>query len=188
MRRISSATASAPRSMPRRSCMALAPATTALMPSLTMACASTVAVVVPSPATSLVCVAACLSSCTPRFSTGSGSSISLATVTPSCVTVGAPYFLPSATLRPLGPSVTATADESVSMPWRRVARASSSYTIILGIRHTSSSDWGSLPDHREHVRLAQEQIFLVVDLELGPGVLGEQDALALVHVERLQLA
>ena len=77
-------------SMPRLRSIGFAPAATLRRPSWTRACASTVAVVVPSPATSLVLVAASLSSWAPMFSKGSASSISLATVTPSCVTVGAP--------------------------------------------------------------------------------------------------
>ena len=60
------------------------------------------------------------------FSKGSSSSMSLATVTPSWVTVGAPNFLSSATLRPLGPSVVLTAPASASMPLLRARRASSS--------------------------------------------------------------
>ena len=47
-----------------------------------------VAVVVPSPATSLVFWATALTSLAPMFSNGSGRSISLQTVTPSLVTVG----------------------------------------------------------------------------------------------------
>src|SRR5437764_9603749 len=53
--------------------------------------------------------------------------------------------------------------------------------------HTSFSASRSPLDHREHVRLAQEQVLLVVDLEFRAGVLGKQDALALVHIQRLQL-
>ena len=101
--------ASRPASMPRLSSIGLAPAVTFFRPSLTMAWASTVAVVVPSPATSLVLVAASLRSWAPMFSNGSFSSISLATVTPSWVTVGLPHFLSRATLRPLGPRVVLTA-------------------------------------------------------------------------------
>ena len=56
----------------------------------TMAWPRTVAVVVPSPARSLVLVATWRSSCAPRFSNRSDSSISLATVTPSLVIRGAP--------------------------------------------------------------------------------------------------
>ena len=88
-----SPTASAAASMPRLRPIGLAPAATARRPSWTIACASTVAVVVPSPATSLVLVATSLVSWAPRFSNGSSSSISRATVTPSLVIVGAPHFL-----------------------------------------------------------------------------------------------
>ncbi len=55
-----------------------------------MAWASTVAVVVPSPATSDVLDATSFTICAPMFSKRSSSSISLATVTPSLVMVGAP--------------------------------------------------------------------------------------------------
>jgi hypothetical protein len=55
-----------------------------------MACASTVAVVVPSPASSEVLDATSFTICAPMFSNLSLSSISLATETPSLVTVGAP--------------------------------------------------------------------------------------------------
>ena len=55
------------------------------------------AVVVPSPATSLVLLAASLTSWAPMFSNLSSSSISLATETPSCNTTGAPHFLSIAT-------------------------------------------------------------------------------------------
>ncbi len=64
------------------------PAATNFMPSCTIACASTVAVVVPSPATSEVLDATSLTICAPMFSNLSLSSISLATDTPSLVTVG----------------------------------------------------------------------------------------------------
>ena len=59
------------------------------------------------------------------FSNGSLSSISLATVTPSWVTVGAPNFLSIATLRPRGPSVVLTASATVSTPRLSARRASS---------------------------------------------------------------
>ena len=55
-----------------------------------MAWASTVAVVVPSPATSEVLLATSFTICAPMFSNLFSSSISLATVTPSLVMVGAP--------------------------------------------------------------------------------------------------
>ena len=90
-------TASAARPMPDPSAMGLAPAATLRRPCLMIACASTVAVVVPSPATSLVLVATDLTSWAPRFSNGSSSSISRAMVTPSLVTVGPPKALASTT-------------------------------------------------------------------------------------------
>ncbi len=90
-----------------------------------MACASTVAVVVPSPAMSLVLVATSLTICAPMFSYLSRSSISFATVTPSFVMTGEPNFLPMTTFRPFGPSVTRTAFASTLTPLSIAARASS---------------------------------------------------------------
>ena len=87
--------------MPRFRPIGLAPAATLRRPSRTSAWASTVAVVVPSPAMSLVLVATSFTSWAPMFSNGSSSSISRAMDTPSLVMVGAPNFLSSTTLRPL---------------------------------------------------------------------------------------
>ncbi len=84
----SSTIASTAWSMPRFSSIGLAPAVTFLRPSRKIAWASTVAVVVPSPARSEVLVATSFTIWAPMFSIGSASSISLATVTPSLVTVG----------------------------------------------------------------------------------------------------
>ena len=92
-----STTSSTAASMPRLRPIGLAPAATFLMPSRTMAWASRVAVVVPSPATSLVAVATSRTSCAPWFSKTSSTSISRAMVTPSLVMVGAPNFLSSTT-------------------------------------------------------------------------------------------
>src|SRR2546422_4567779 len=167
--------------------MGLAPAARFLKPSLTIACASTVAVVVPSPATSLVLVATSLSNCAPMFSKGSGRSISRAIVTPSLVIVGAPNFLSSTTLRPFGPSVTLTASASVSIPFLRERRAFSSNCNrfatkhLLGRGRTSPpySNYFTIPTraslavvgwlfHDTHyVAFAENQEFLVVDLDLG---------------------
>src|SRR6266852_4006410 len=88
-----------------------------------MAAASTVAVVVPSPATSEVLVATSRTICAPMFWKWSARSISFATVTPSLVTVGAPHDFSRTTLRPLGPSVTATASLRIWMPRRIWSRA-----------------------------------------------------------------
>jgi hypothetical protein len=80
-------------SMPRLMASGLAPAATLRRPSRTMTWASRVAVVVPSPATSLVLVATSLTSWAPMFSRASSSSISLAMVTPSLVMVGCAELL-----------------------------------------------------------------------------------------------
>ena len=95
--RISSTTRSTAASMPRLRPIGLAPAATFLRPSRTIAWASRVAVVVPSPATSLVAVATSRTSWAPWFSKTSSTSISRAIVTPSLVIVGAPNFLSSTT-------------------------------------------------------------------------------------------
>ena len=124
-------TAATARSMPRLRSIGAAPAATLRTPSCTIAWASTVAVVVPSPATSLVLVATSLASCAPRFSYGSVSSISRAIVTPSLVMVGAPYVLSMTTLRPRGPRVTRTAFASASTPRSSAFLASWSYVRIL---------------------------------------------------------
>src|SRR5919205_1760178 len=120
-----------------------------------MASARTVAVVVPSPATSLVLLAASLSSWAPMFSKGSASSMSLATVTPSWVTLGAPYFLSRATLRPFGPRVVLTASARVSTPRFRALRASSRNTSCLAGIYVSSPS--CLLDDRQDVGLLQDQ-------------------------------
>ena len=80
-------------SMPRLRPSGFAPAATFFRPSRTIGWASTVAVVVPSPATSLVAVATSRTSWAPWFSNGSSISISRAIETPSLVMVGAPNFL-----------------------------------------------------------------------------------------------
>ena len=120
----SSTMASTARSMPRLRSIGFIPAATDLAPSLTMAAASTVAVVVPSPATSEVFEATSRTIWAPMFSNLSSSSISLATVTPSLVMRGAPNDLSSTTLRPFGPSVTFTALLRMSTPRSILSRAS----------------------------------------------------------------
>ena len=106
---ISLTAASTAFAIPLRTIIGLAPAATFFMPSRTRACAKSVAVVVPSPAISLVLVATSFTSCAPMFSNGSSSSISFAIVTPSLVISGAPYFLSKTTFLPFGPRVTLTA-------------------------------------------------------------------------------
>ena len=77
-------------SMPRLRSIGFMPAATSFSPSFMIEAASTVAVVVPSPARSLVFEATSRTICAPMFSNLSESSISLATVTPSLVMRGAP--------------------------------------------------------------------------------------------------
>src|SRR5262249_26703277 len=43
-------------------------------------------------------------------------------------------------------------------------------------------------DLREDVRLAEDQVLLRADLDLGPAVLGEDDLVALLHVHRAELS
>src|SRR5260370_394999 len=182
--RMYSTTASVPLSMPCLSCMGLAPAARFFKPSVTIAWASTVAVVVPSPATSLVRVAASLSSWAPMFSKGCSSEISLATVTPSWVTVGEPNFLSRATLRPLGPRVALTASAIRSIPFLSDRRASSSNTscfaieIILPFR----IDQSELAIDGQDVIFFEHEVLFIIELELSTTVLGEQDAVALPHI------
>ncbi len=134
----SSETACAAASMPLRMATGLAPAVTALMPARLIFWARTVAVVVPSPATSLVLVATSLTNCAPRLAYGSESSISLAMVTPSLVMIGAPKERSRTTLRPFGPSVTLTVSASSSMPRSSSPRASSAKFRIFGMGFPSS--------------------------------------------------
>ena len=139
--RRNSTTAEAAFSIPLPIAIGLEPAATLRSPSRMRAWASTVAVVVPSPATSLVLVATLLTSCAPRFANGSASSISRAMETPSLVTVGPPNALASTTWRPLGPSVTLTVSASSSTPASMPLRASSSNAINLDIDGTPGGKW-----------------------------------------------
>src|SRR5919198_208425 len=189
-------------SMPRLISIGLWPAATSLEPSRKMAWASTVAVVVPSPATSEVLEATSLTIWAPMFSNLFSSSISLATVTPSLVMVGEPNDFSSTTLRPLGPRVTFTASARVLTPRRMASRARTSKTISFAAMIRSLScgvatgaeltpgQWvrGLLLDHSEHVLLAEDQVVLALDLHFGARVLAEQDPIAGPDVERPHLA
>ena len=124
------------RSIPLRRTSGLAPAATLRRPWRMRAWARTVAVVVPSPAMSLVLVATSLTSWAPMFSKTSSSSISRAMETPSLVMVGAPNFFSMTTLRPFGPKVTLTVSASLLTPASRPRRAASSNLRILGITWT----------------------------------------------------
>src|SRR5581483_6581404 len=199
----SSTMASTARSMPRLRSIGFMPAATALEPSLTMACASTVAVVVPSPAKSEDFDATSRTICAPMFSNLSSSSISLATVTPSLVMRGAPNDLSSTTLRPLGPSVTRTALARMSTPRSIFSRASllkrtslaaifllpDCWTFWLGSALGGLAAGGRLALHdAHHVGFLHDEVFDAVELHFGAGPLAEQDPVACLDVERDELA
>src|SRR5438067_2488657 len=176
-------------SMPRLISIGLLPAATSLEPSRKIACASTVAVVVPSPATSEVREATSFTICAPMFSNLFSSSISLATVTPSLVIVGEPNDFSMTTLRPLGPSVTFTASASVLTPLRMASRARTSKRISLAMSVISVClREDLLLDDAEDVFLAHHQVLFAFDLDLGAGVLREQHAVADLDVEGADLA
>src|SRR4051812_834912 len=156
-----------------------------------MAWASTVAVVVPSPATSDVLLATSLTICAPMFSSGFFRSISFATVTPSFVIVGDPYALPMMTLRPLGPSVTLTAFASELTPRRIAWRDASPYVMslaivcVLWLRVWSALLVGNSGHARidsQHVVFLHDQVVHAVEFDVLPGVLAEQDGVARLHV------
>src|SRR3954451_20784382 len=208
-------TASTAARMPRPSAIGLAPAATLRMPSCTSAWASTVAVVVPSPAASLVLVATLLASCAPRFSYGSSSSTSRAIVTPSLVMVGVPNFLSRTTLRPRGPRVTLTVSASLSTPRSSERRASSLNLMLLamgpfrsggagrrrpprnpsdrvarggrGRRGTRDAEESLLHDGEQVAGREHEVLLAAVD-DLGAAVLGVDDDVADLDVERHALA
>src|SRR5205809_2441100 len=175
----SSTTAVTALSTPRLRLIGSWPAATSFAPSVKRARASTVAVVVPSPATSEVLEATSLTICAPMFSNLSASSISFATVTPSFVTVGAPQDFSITTFRPRGPRVTVTASARTLMPRSTLARASSP-------NRTSFAAMDSLLRlaHAEDVLLTEDQVLLAVELDLVTGVLAEQDTIAFFDVGR----
>ena len=96
-----------------------------LSASNSIACANTVAVVVPSPASVTVFLAASFKSLAPMFSTGSNNITESATVTPSFVILGLPPVSSSITHLPLAPNVELTACVSFSIPLNIADLASS---------------------------------------------------------------
>src|SRR5581483_11437328 len=176
-------------SMPRLIDIGSWPAATIFAPSTKMERARTVAVVVPSPATSEVFEATSFTICAPMFSNLSSSSTSLATVTPSFVMLGAPNDFSSTTFRPFGPSVTVTASARMFTPWRTFSLASlPNLTIFAAICDLPPTRFASAFQNAEDVVLAQDQVLLALDLDLGAGVLPEQDAVTGLHVEWPDLA
>src|SRR4051812_22375402 len=214
----SATTASTARSIPRFRSIGFMPAATDLAPSRMMAAASTVAVVVPSPAASAALEATSRTIWAPMFSNLSSSSISLATVTPSLVMRGAPNDLSSTTLRPLGPRVTFTALARMSTPRNILSRASTPnltsldailktpFVILVAGRDRRPGRAGGgmglamrrlgglalghdgFVDHAHDVGLLHDQEVLAVDLDLGARPLAEQHAVADLDVDRNELA
>src|SRR5579862_499577 len=195
--------ASTARSTPRLRSIGFMPAATALEPSRTIAAARTVAVVVPSPAWSEVRDATSRTICAPMFSNLSSTSISFATVTPSLVMRGAPKLLSSTTLRPLGPSVTFTALARMSTPRNMRSRASTENLTsfaaivcvplmsILGLARRSGGlllRRGAAFDDAHDVALLHDQEMLAVDLDFGARPFAEQHGVAVLQIDRDQLA
>src|SRR4029453_14882881 len=185
--------------MPRFRSIGFIPAATDFMPSRTIDWARTVAVVVPSPAMSFVFDATSRTICAPIFSNLSLSSISLATVTPSLVILGAPNLLSITTLRPLGPSVTFTASARMSTPRMMRSRASRlNFTSLAAIwlpfhsrmftkfALTCVNFWSG--DDPEDVAFLHDDEVLTVDLDLGARPFAEQDPVAGLDVQRRDLA
>src|SRR3954468_23544447 len=126
-------------------------------------------------------------------------------VTPSLVMVGAPHFLSITTLRPLGPSVTFTTSARASTPRCSASRASVSNDRIFDMALSSEFLWLSrrrpgadrlrgglwvylLLDDREHVAGGKNQVLVSTELDLGAAVLGEDDGVTLLDVQREPLA
>src|SRR5271156_2530079 len=171
-------TAATAMSMPRLRSIGFIPAATSLRPSFMIDVASTVAVVVPSPARSLVFEATSRTIWAPMFSNLSESSISLATVTPSLVMRGAPYDLSRMTLRPFGPSVPLTALLRVSTPRSMRSRASEEKRTSLAAIGLDPSildrefclggflfGGGRAFNHAHDVGLLHDQELLAIDLD-----------------------
>src|SRR5664280_2308827 len=193
----SAMTASTAKSIPRFRSIGFMPAATDLAPSLMMAAANTVAVVVPSPAASADLEATSRTIWAPMFSNLSSSSISLATVTPSLVMRGAPNDLSSTTLRPLGPSVTLTALLRMSTPRSILSRASTPNLTSLadifcfleidkGERRLSGLllCGGQIGENAHDVAFLHDQQFLTIELDLGAGPFAEQHAVADLEIDR----
>src|SRR5579862_99425 len=187
----SSTTAVTALSMPRFKSIGFMPAATYFMPSEMIACARTVAVVVPSPATSDVLDATSFTICAPMFSNLSLSSISFATDTPSLVIVGAPKLRSRTTLRPFGPSVILTASARVFTPFTILLRTFSPKRTSLAAMLNSPDAcyvWGGSVDNADDVVFAHVEQVLTVHLEFLAGVLAEQDLVSGLDAHRDELA
>src|SRR3979490_1425275 len=172
-------------SIPRLMSIGLRPEATALRPSRMIACASTVAVVVPSPASSEVLEATSFTICAPIFSNLSFSSISFATDTPSFVMVGAPKLFSSTALRPFGPSVALTAlartFTPLNMRWRASSLNLTSFAAIVVILRLLGLN------HGHNVFLSHHNQVLAFHANFSAAVLAEEDLVADLDVEGTEL-
>ena len=141
------------------------------------------AVVVPSPASSEVWLATSLTIWAPMFSNLSLSSISLATETPSLVTVGAPKDLSSTTLRPFGPKVTLTASAKMLTPLEHAPACVVSEFHVFRAHCLLLADVQSLAfEHAEDLAFAEDEQFIPLDLHRAAAVLAENDLVAHLDV------
>src|SRR4030042_5431253 len=159
------------------------PAVTYFNPSVKIASAKTVEVVVPSPTSAEVLLATWLTIFAPIFLNGSGSSISLLTVTPSLVTFGEPQLLCRMTFLPVGPSVTLTASASCDNPSLRCARAVlsniNSFAIFYYSLLLSSS---LLLNNPQYVAFTQNHDFFAINFYFTAYVFRVDDLIIFLHV------
>src|SRR6516164_10821178 len=181
----SSTTVATARSMPRLRFIGSCPAATILAPSVKMERASTVAVVVPSPATSEVLDATSFTIWAPMFSNLSSSSTSLATVTPSLVTLGAPKDLSNTTFLPLGPKVTVTASANTLTPLRIASRASRlNLTILAAIKFLLDLLKKLFLNDAEDIFLAHDQMLFTVHVDFCSSIFAEKHTIVDFDIER----
>src|SRR5882762_9116121 len=182
----SSTTATTDLSIPRFRSIGFMPEATNFIPSFTIDCARTVAVVVPSPATSDVLEATSFTICAPMFSNLSFSSISFATDTPSLVMVGAPKLFSTTALRPFGPSVAlpalARTFTPLNMRWRASSLNRTSFAAIVVIL------WLLGLNHGHNVFLAHHNQLLAFHANFSAAVLAEENLVADLDVEGTDLA
>src|SRR5262245_56630599 len=123
------------------------------------------------------------------FSNLSSSSTSLATVTPSLVTFGAPNDLSRTTFLPFGPRVTVTASARILTPRRIASRASRlNFTIFAAIFSSSNLPEFLLSfDDAEDVLLAHDQMFLAINVDFSTGIFSEKHAIIYLYIQRSDL-
>src|ERR671914_2399302 len=103
------------------------------------------------------------------FSNLSSNSTSLATVTPSLVTLGAPKDLSNTTFLPFGPSVTVTASASILTPLSIASRASRlNLTVFAAIELPPRFVFKKLfLNYAQDVFLAHDQMLFAVYVDLA---------------------